>query len=97
MSATVERIRQEIDQLAPEEARELFADLTQNYSVQFMNAAFEAGEDEATVEAAWDAEIDSRIQEIENGTVQLLTPEESERRTDAVFARLGIQRQVFQP
>jgi hypothetical protein len=51
-------------------------------------------ENEASVEAEWDAEIDRRVQEIEDGTVQLLTSEESERRVDAVFARHGIQRRT---
>lgn len=52
---------------------------------------------EDSVEAAWDVEIDARVKEIENGTVQLLTAEESERRSDAVFARMGIQRPVYTP
>lgn len=49
------------------------------------------------IESEWDAEIDARVQDIENGTVQLLTAEESERRTDAVFAKLGIQRPFYRP
>lgn len=38
MTATVEHIRQEIDQLAPEEAQELFADLQQDYPLRLLRA-----------------------------------------------------------
>jgi hypothetical protein len=36
MSSTVERIRQEIDLLAPDEVRELFTDLQQEYPLRFL-------------------------------------------------------------
>ena len=36
MSATVEHIRQEIDQLAPDEVQELFADLQQEYPLRLL-------------------------------------------------------------
>ena len=87
MTASVERIKKEIDSLAPDEARELFQALRLVEDDQ--------PDEEASVESEWDAEIDARVQDIENGTVQLLTAEESERRTDAVFAKLGIQRPVW--
>ena len=94
MTATVERIKQQIRSLAFDEAEELLRDLHHEY----LNQA--SSDDEAetdSVEAEWDAEIDARVQEIENGTVQLLTAEESERRSDAVFAKLGIPRPVYRP
>lgn len=93
MTAVVEHIRNEIHSLAPDEARELFQELRRDFALTENDQA----EEHASVEAAWDAEIDARVQEIENGTVQLLTAEESERRSDAVFARLGIQRPVYTP
>jgi len=37
MSATVEHIRQEIDQLAPDEVQELFADLQQEYPLRILH------------------------------------------------------------
>jgi len=36
MTAVVEKIRQEIDRLAPEEAQELFADLEQDYAIRLV-------------------------------------------------------------
>lgn len=90
MTAIVEHLRNEIHSLAPDEARELFQVLRRDFP---LTEDDEVQED--SVEAAWDVEIDARVKEIENGTVQLLTAEESERRSDAVFARMGIQRPVY--
>jgi hypothetical protein len=91
MTAAVEHIKKEIDSLAPDEARELFQELRCDLRL----VENDQPDEEASVESEWDAEIDARVQDIENGTVQLLTAEESERRTDAVFAKLGIQRPVW--
>lgn len=93
MTATVEHIKKEIDSLAPDEARKLFQELRRDLRL----VEDDQPDEEASVESEWDAEIDARVQEIENGTVQLLTAEESERRSDAVFAKLGIQRAVYRP
>lgn len=38
MTAVVEKIRREIDRLAPEEAQELFADLQQDYAIRLVPA-----------------------------------------------------------
>ena len=92
MTATVERIKQDIRNLAPDEVDHLLRDLQNEYTMPSLD-----GDDEASIEAEWDAEIDRRVQEIEDGTVQLLTAEESERRSDAVFVRLGIPRPVYKP
>ena len=97
MSAAVQHICREIDQLAPDEARELFANLQRQYSLRIIVAPDDDTEDAADIEAEWDAEIDKRAQEIEDGTVKLLSADESESRTNAVFAKLGIQRPVFTP
>ncbi len=88
MTATVERIKQQIRGLDPSDVETLLRDLQNEYVMPSPD------EDEASVEAEWDAEIDRRVQEVEDGTVQLLTAEESERRVDAVFARHGIQRRT---
>ncbi len=93
MTATVKHIKKAIDSLAPDEARELFQELRRDFKLTEDDQA----DKEASIEAEWDAEIDTRVKEIENGTVQLLTAEESERRSDAVFARLGIERPVYRP
>jgi len=89
MTATVERIKQEIRNLAPDEVDHLLRDLQNEYTMPSPD-----GDDEASIEAEWDAEIDRRVREIEEGTVQLLTAEESERRVDALFARHGLQRRI---
>jgi hypothetical protein len=93
MSATVEHIRQEIDQLAPEEARELFANLQRDYSVQIVASPDDETDSVASIDAEWDAELDARIKDIEQGKVQLISGDEFERNTAALFAELGIPRQ----
>lgn len=95
MTATVEHIRRQIDNLAPDEARELLLDLQRSFSVPLIPV--ENTEDDAEVEAAWDAEIDARLQDVEKGRVQLLSAEESEEQTEKLFARLGIERPVHRP
>ncbi len=87
MTATLERIKKDIRSLAPDEVDHLLRDLQNEYTMPSPE-----GDDEASIEAEWDAEIDRRVAEIENGTVTLLTAEESERRVDALFAKHGIQR-----
>lgn len=93
MTATVEHIKKEIDSLAPDEAKELFQELRRDLRL----VEDDQPDEEASIESEWDAEIDARMQDVENGTVQLLTAEESERRSDAVFAKLGIERPVYRP
>lgn len=91
MTATVAHIRKQIDNLAPDEARELLLDLQRSYSVPLISA------EDTEVEAAWDAEIDARLQDVEQGRVQLLSAEESDERTEKLFARLGMKRPVHRP
>ena len=87
MTATVERIKNEIRALAPEEVEELLRDLQREYAMP----PLETG-DEAAIEAEWDAEIARRVQEIEEGKVELISGEESDRLSDALFVELGIER-----
>lgn len=87
---TIDHIKQEIRSLAPDQAKVLIRDLSDEYSMPLPPE-----EDAAQVEAAWDEEIDKRVEEVENGAVQLLSAEESDRRTQAVFARLGLERPAF--
>jgi hypothetical protein len=92
MNATVEHIRNQIDRLAPDEARELLLDLQRRLPSQLDSTDASSEIDDASAEAEWDVEIEARLKEVEQGKVQLLTPEESERQTDRVFKRLGIAR-----
>ena len=48
-----------------------------------------AGDDETSVEAEWDAEIDVRVQDIEEGRVELVSSDEAIAR---VRARLAARR-----
>lgn len=92
MTATYERLKQDLKSLAPGEIGSLIGDLRRHYSTFVQDET-----DDASIEAEWDAEIDERVKEVEDGTVQLLNAEESDRRTEAVFAKLGIERPVFRP
>lgn len=47
---------------------------------------------EAPVEAAWDAEIVSRLKEIQDGEVQVIAGEEFDRRTTELLRELSINR-----
>jgi hypothetical protein len=70
MTATVERIKQEIRELDPSDVETLLRDLQNEYVMPSPD------ENEASVEAAWDAEIDRRVQEIEEGKVELISGED---------------------
>lgn len=96
MTATVENIRRQIDLLAPDEARELFRDLQRSYPslLHPTPSAADENEDEdvASVEAEWDAEIEGRLKDVAEGRVKLITSEEFEQNSDALFVKLGIRR-----
>lgn len=85
MTATVERCKQEIRSLAPEEVDELLRDLQNEYTMPAP-----AGDDEASIEAEWDAEIDRRVREIEEGKVELISGAQLRRSTDALMEELGL-------
>ena len=87
MTATVERIKQEIRNLAPDEVDQLLRDLQNEYTMPSPD-----GDDEASIEAEWDAEIDRRVQEIEDGKVELISGEEFEHHVDQLFAQRGLTR-----
>jgi hypothetical protein len=89
MTATVERIKNDIRRLSTEEVDELLRELQNEYTFQAHD--FE----EASIQAEWDAEIDQRMSDVIEGRVELITTEESERRTSALFAKMGIKRPVF--
>ena len=97
LTATVEHIRRQIDNLTPDEAHELLLDLQRSFSVPLIPSDNPDDDDDAEVEAAWNGQIDGRLQEVEEGRVQLLSAEDSERRTEAIFTCLGIERPVHRP
>lgn len=87
MTSTVERIRQEASQLPYDEREALVRVLELDLDSTVSAEAGAAG-----VQAAWDKEIAARVKEVEEGKVELISGEESHRRTDALFAELGIKR-----
>jgi Putative addiction module component len=86
MTATVERIKNDIRRLSPEEVDELLRDL-QSHDV-FPPQDVE----EASIQAEWDAEIDQRMKEVIEGKVELISGSELRRSTDTLFAQMGLQR-----
>lgn len=86
MTATYERIIQDISTLAPEEVEALRHDLQSRATFPPQDV------EEASIQVEWDAEIDQRMNEVMEGKVQLISSAESERRMDALFAKHGIQR-----
>lgn len=86
MTAAAERIKLEMRSLPKEELDDLLRDIQSEY---FFPAA---DEDENSVSAAWDQEIDRRAQEVMDGTVELISGEEAERRLDALYAKHGLKR-----
>jgi hypothetical protein len=89
MTATVERIKKQIRSLASDEAVELLRDLQREYP-SHARSSDEA--EAASIEAEWDAEIDVRVKEIEEGKVELISGAELRRSTDALMAQLGLKR-----
>jgi ribosomal protein L12E/L44/L45/RPP1/RPP2 len=87
MTAAVERIKKEIRSLEPSDIEDLLRDLQNEYVMPSPDGA-----DEASVEAEWDAEIDRRVREIEEGKVELISGEELRRSTNALLAELGLRR-----
>jgi hypothetical protein len=87
MAVTIEHIKQEIRSLAPSDVDHLLRDLQSEYAMPPVDTA-----DVVSVEAEWDAEIDRRVQEVEEGKVELISGEDFQRRTDVLFAELGLKR-----
>ena len=94
MSATYGTVLHDVEPLDRQEQYHLFAWLRKRFS-----AVAEAGQEKdeaetAEVEAAWDAELAKRIDDIKSGRVELISAEESEKRLGIIFAKHGIPRQV---
>lgn len=92
MTATVAHIKKEIESLAPDEAKELFRVLQRDYRMAPPGDQNNQTDDEASIEAEWDAEIDVRVKEIAEGKVELISGAEFRRNTDTLFAELGVKR-----
>lgn len=88
MSAVLERIKKEIRNLEPTDIEELLRDLQNEYVMPLPH------DNEISVEAEWDAEIDRRVQEVEEGTAGLISGKELRNSTEALFAELGLKRKA---
>jgi hypothetical protein len=88
MSPALEQLKKEISQLPPSERHALWCSLNEEFDPLPAEE-----DDETSIEAAWDEEIAKRVQEIKDGTVQLVSAEEAERQTNALFAELRLARQ----
>lgn len=86
MTAAVERIKSEIRSLQKDELDGLLRDIQSEYVLPAVE------EDKQSVEAAWEEEINRRAQEVMDGTVELISGEESDRMMDALYAKHGLQR-----
>jgi hypothetical protein len=75
MSQTLEHIKEEIKTLRPAERFDLWRDLGKEF-----DPPLAANDTEETVEAAWDAEIDARVKEVQEGKVELVSADESVER-----------------
>ncbi len=87
MTATLERIKKDIQTLEPEELEDLLRDLQSKYALPEKD-----GGSDADVEAAWDAEIAQRVKDVEEGKVELVSGAEFQRGVDALFSELGMKR-----
>jgi|JI10StandDraft_1071094.scaffolds.fasta_scaffold265204_3 putative addiction module component (TIGR02574 family) len=68
MTATVERIRHEANQLPYDERETLIRALELD-----LDSTTPDGDSPVEIEAAWDAEIETRVADIESGKVKLLS------------------------
>ena len=88
MSPTLEKVLHEVEELPKSEQFDLYTLLRDRF-----NPAANIEGDPAEVDAAWDAELESRASDIKAGKVELISGEEFERRTATLFSEIGINRQ----
>ena len=86
MSATVERIRQEIDQLAPDEVQELFANLQQEYPLWLLHVE-EVAPDFSHLSGADKTKLESLRRDIQEAADSLDRGEGVQIDWDAKLAR----------
>ena len=86
MNATLERIRAEARSLSPNERELLLVAIDYDLRGDVPHV------EDAGAEAAWESEISSRIRDIKEGKVELVSTESVDDALDAVFARHGIER-----
>lgn len=88
MTAAVARIKEEMRNLPKQELDDLLRDIQAEY---LFPPALE-DDDESSVQAAWDEEINRRAQEVMDGTVELISGEDFHRDMDEFMKDLKLQR-----
>lgn len=89
MTSAIERIRREASQLSYDERETLVRVLELD-----LDSATPEGDDAAEIEAAWDAEIETRVADIESGKVRLLSREEFDAGFSEARRKLAARRQA---
>jgi putative addiction module component len=84
MSQTLDHIKQEIKSLRPAERFDLWRDLGEEFEPPMAES-----DEGASVEEDWDAEIDARVRQVEEGQVELVSADEV---IDRVRAKLAARR-----
>lgn len=87
MTATLERIKKDIQTLEPEELEDLLRDIRSKYEM----LSFDVDE-AAQIEAEWDKEIAERVKDVEEGRVELVSGEDFSRHVDQLYAKHGLTR-----
>ncbi len=87
MSRTLENLMHEVDELPRSEQYRFYSSLRSRFE-----AVEPADETDAEAASAWEAEIASRVNDLQTGKVELVSGAEFEQRTQALFEELGIER-----
>jgi hypothetical protein len=90
MSPGLEKVLQVVDELPEAEQFDLYTHLRG----RFKPYPGDEGDESAEIEADWDGELENRVRDVEEGKVVIVSGEEFERRTAALFDELGIRRQA---
>ena len=87
MTATLERIKKDIQTLEPEELDDLLRDIRSKYAMPSFDV-----DEAAQIEAEWDKEIAERVKEVEEGRVELVSGEDFSRHVDHLYTKHGLTR-----
>ena len=87
MTATLERIKKDIQTLEPEELNDLLRDIRSKYEMPSFDV-----DEAAQIEAEWDKETAERVKEVEEGRVELVSGEDFSRHVDRLYAKHGLTR-----
>ncbi len=87
MNHVLDHIKQELSTLRPAERFDLWRDLGTEFDPALLQ-----GDSAASVEAAWDEQIASRLADVEEGRIDLMTGEDANAMTASLLKELGVKR-----